>query len=219
MPDLFTHQSSKPPEEPAVSPSSSLPNPDTKNYPGLFASYCPYPVGVSFANQERDEKMLLFLRRHFATNVPWIIYVFLLLIAPPLFFLLNAFIPLSFIAIPPGGITIMLATYYVFVLNYAFIKFTLWFYHIGIVTQKRLIDLDIESILSFHLAETSILDIVDVSYTQKGFFQSYFKFGDVLVQTEAIKVNFEFELTPNPSAVADIVTDLRPAQKGGTKSA
>lgn len=221
MPDIFTanpHQHkkevsvNKPTQVAAL--SNSLPSPDQKSFPGMFSAYCPNPTGITFTNQEGDETVLLFLRKHFITNFSWVFYSFLLIIIPPILSLLNTVFTINLFSLPTRSIPVLLAAYYVLVFNYAFIQFTIWFFHVGIVTQKRLVDLDIDNILSYDLAETRILDIVDVDYSQKGFFQSFFRFGDVLIQTEAIKPNFEFEECPNPSTVSDIITDLRPRGKG-----
>lgn len=213
MPDVFVKPTQKK-ELSEVETKAKAETPQkSSNTPSLFSSYCFNPVGVSFANQETDEEMVLFLRRHFITNFPWIFYTFSFLIAPPLLFATINLSGVTLFSVPQQFSTIMVLFYYVLVLNYIFSRFLAWFYHVGIVTKKRLIDLDVDNILHYHLAETNIEDIVDVSYSQKGFFQSFFNYGDVPIQTEALKANFEFEHTPKPSTVADIITDLRPDLK------
>ncbi len=207
MPEIFNSEEKTRPVKEVVTPI------ENHNVPSLLSAYSVNPTGISFVNQEPDETMTLFLRRHFATNLPWIFSVTGLIVAPPLIFFISDFFSITFFAVPPQLSFILGSTYYVFILNYAFLRFINWFYHVGIVTQKRLIDLDVDNILHYHLAETEISDIVDVSYSQKGFFQSFFKFGDVHIQTQAIKANFEFEASPRPAEVADIITDLRPEEE------
>jgi len=178
----------------------------------LFSAYSTRPKGITFANQEPDEAILLFLRRHFITNIPWILLVALLTLIPPVFFaLLSLLPPLTF----PKGITTVLTTfYYLLVLNYAFGKFISWFYNIGVVTQKRIIDLDSHNILSHNTATANFNEIVDVKFDQRGFFQSTFDYGNIHIQTEAIRANFEFDAAPKPTIVTDVISDLRVAQKG-----
>lgn len=232
MPDIFTAPSSESeqqPEKPETGRrdqplrtpqpeeqrlSNSLPPATQASSPGLFTSYRPYPLGVTFINQEENEQILLFLRRHFVTNLPWIFYTIVFLLFPPFVFGVLHVTNVTFFSLTPQMIFVMVAFYYLVILNYALVRFINWFYHVGVVTRKRLLDLDVDNILSYHLAETNIADVVDVSYTQKGFFQSFFNYGDVPIQTEAIKANFEFEQTPHPANVADILTDLRPELKG-----
>src|SRR5258706_12966498 len=47
-----------------------------------FSTYKEFPEGVTFDTQEDDETILLFLRKDFITNIPWIAGAVLLIIAP-----------------------------------------------------------------------------------------------------------------------------------------
>lgn len=177
---------------------------------GLFSSFRMHPKGLKFVNQEDGEHIILFIRRHFIVNFPWVALTVVFSLLPVLVFALINVSGLTLFNIPPQLVVIMVIFYYLVIFNYALMNFIIWFYHVGIVTPKRLLDLDVYNILSHHLAETEIADVVDVSYAQKGFFQSFFNFGDVPIQTQAIKANFEFEASPRPAEVSDIITDLRP---------
>jgi hypothetical protein len=218
MPDIF---SPKLPEEPKQ-PKETHPKPHPANdavasveklmhsphhQMGLFATYAKHPKGITFTNQEPDEDILLFLRRHFITNIPWVIATFFLFLLPPiLLFLISLFN--GFVL--PQGLTIVLTIfYYLIVISYAFSKFISWFYNIGIVTQKRIVDLDSTNILSHNTATATFNEIVDVKFTQRGFFQSTFDYGDIHIQTEALRANFEFDASPKPTEVADLISDLR----------
>lgn len=227
MPDIFTSTNDKnepqsvagsvfnPPPPAVAQPTASKTTTAAAADPigstvGIFSSFCMHPLGVKFVNQEDGEQIVLFIRRHVITNVPWILITVALLIAPLLVSLLLQLTELHLFTIPLRLFVILSIFYYLVVLSYALMHFINWFYHVGIVTPKRLLDLDIYNILNHHLAETEIADIVDVSYMQSGFFQSFFNYGNVPIQTEAIKANFEFEESPQPAVVSDIITDLRP---------
>ena len=209
MPDIFTAPDTNTKE--AVKPASvptripqrgilrTLPNPTRL---GLLSMFRMRPTGVTFVNQEEDEEIVLFIRRHFVTNFPWIFITALFLVLPLItifFFQITNFVLFD---ISPMFLTMLITFYYLVVFTYALMQFIVWFYHVGIVTQNRLLDLDVDNVLNHHLAEAEIADIVDVSYSQRGFFQSFFNYGDVPIQTTAIKANFEFEESPRPAAVA-----------------
>jgi hypothetical protein len=222
MPDIFTSPKTQPIQETEQQRAAVQPLPSTRvpaasvspnvkgSSLGLLSYFRKYPLGVKFANQEDGEQIILFIRRHFITNVPWILFTLLLLILPLVVIGLFRFSNLSLFAIPPHFVAVLLGFYYLIVLNNALVNFIVWFYHVGIVSEKRLLDLDVYNVLNHHLAETNVIDIVDVSYAQRGFFQSFFNYGDVPIQTEAIKANFEFEECPRPAEVSDIITDLKP---------
>jgi len=214
MPDIFVDhptnqdtQKQKAPSAAAKSVQALLEKP-TKAM-GVFAAYCLRPSGVSFVNQEDDETILLFLRRHFITNVPWLASTILLLLIPPLLYLLILLASIPIPAIPSGLIIVIITFYYLILIGYAFGNFISWFYNIGIVTQKRIMDLDSSNILTHNTTTANLSEVVDVKFIQQGFFQSFFNYGDVHIQTEALRANFDFSAAPNPTQVEDIISDLR----------
>lgn len=173
----------------------------------FYSSFQQNPAGISFAEQEENEEILLLLRRHFVTNIPWAVAAFFLALLPLSFpFLVTNFpIPL------PGGeiLTYYTIFYYLILFGFVLINFSLWYFHTGLVTSIRLVDIDLAGILYRHIAETKNKNIEDVSYTQIGFVRSLFNYGDVLVQTAGAENNIEYDRVPRPSIVADVIGDLQ----------
>lgn len=201
MPDIFIPES-----QPALN------NTDLKlikeNHIHALSSFCQNPVGVSFQNQEEDEEVLLFLRRHFITNVPWIFISLILSLIPPVLFILNINIPIFFFNIPGNFLTVSVIFYYLVVFIYAFISFITWYYNISLVTQKRVVDIDFSDIVYHDVAMTKLNLIEDVNYTQTGFIRSFFNYGDVFVQTAGEKLHFDFLAVPSPSNAVNIIENL-----------
>src|SRR5580704_4322959 len=75
MPDLFndTTQPNTSTPPPVAQPVAPLTPAVVKKHVRLFTTFCQNPLNISFAEQEDDETIILFLRRDFITNVPWII--------------------------------------------------------------------------------------------------------------------------------------------------
>lgn len=198
MPDIFINQ----PVSPSV--SSALPS-----HSHHFASFCEHPDGVHFEHQEKDEYILLFLRKHFITNVPWIFSVTLLLILP---FIVNILLPATgfspIIPAPNSFLLIFILFYYLVVTTYAFIQFITWYYTISIVTQKRIVDIDFSDVVFHDVAVTKLNLIEDTNYTQVGFIHTFFNFGDVFVQTAGEKLHFDFLSVPKPTRVVNIIQNL-----------
>lgn len=172
-----------------------------------FSSLCEYPEGIRFAYQESDEQIILLLRRHFITNLPWIASAFLLAIIPP--FTLP-FLPsiLPFINLSIFTEFSVVLFYYLALFGFVFTNFSLWYFQISLVTNKRVVDVDVAGVLFRHVSETKLEAIQDVSYSQYGLIRSIFNYGEVLVQTAGELPNFEFENAPNPTKVIRIVGDL-----------
>lgn len=173
----------------------------------FYSSFTENPTGIYFAEQEQGEEILLLLRRHFITNLPWMLTALFFAILPISF-------PFAFATLPitppqPGTIALLLLFYYLVLFGFVLVKFTLWYFHTGIVTTRRLIDIDLHGILYRQVSETKNKNIEDVSYDQIGFVRSLFNYGDVHVQTAGAENNIEYDRVPRPSIVADIIGDLQ----------
>src|SRR3989344_3647140 len=181
MPDIFIKpQNSK--KETALAP-------ELKNHVGMFSNFLTNPQGVSFVQQQPDEKILLFL--------PLIIFIFEATFQ--LFQTLN---------LPPRFILVFTAFYYLIVFSYAFVNFITWFYNVLLVTQKRVVDIDYHDITIHNIAFTKLINVQDVNYTQAGFIRSFFNYGDVFVQTAGTETHFEGLSIPMPRRAAQIIGDL-----------
>lgn len=202
MPDLFIADNSD--KEPA--PKLSRPQSSSDSKMGLFSTFCIEPSGVTFEHQEEGEKVLLFLRRHIVTTILWAIFTVVLLLLPLFLPLFAALLQTDF-AMSAYWI-IGLGFYYLVVIGYALLQLTTWFYNVGIVTNFRVVDIDLHGITNRNVATTSIHDIVEVEYTQAGFLQSFFDYGSVHMQTQGLKPNFEYLHVPKPGQVSDVISDL-----------
>lgn len=191
------------------SESANSPKPQAvvaKNRLHFYSSYFKNPVGITFGEQEENETILLLLRRHFVTNVPWIATTVVLLLLPFIFPFVLRFFPFPL----PEQQTIMLfmGFYYLVILGFVILNFTLWYFQAGLVTTIRVIDVDLSGILYRQISEAKIQNIEDVTYNQSGFIRSLFNYGNVLVQTAGTSENIEYDRVPRPSRVAEIVGDL-----------
>lgn len=175
--------------------------------PHFYSSLAYYPEGMGFENQEEDEEIILIVRRDFITNLPWILTAIILAILP---IIITPFIPViaPFVQFSDTTITLYLMFFYLALLGYVIVNFTLWYFHLGIVTNKHIIDIDVHGILSRDVSRTLLKNVEDVKYTQVGVIRSIFNYGDVLIQTAGTNVNFEFDKAPEPSLIIQIIEDL-----------
>jgi len=173
-----------------------------------FSAFLLQPKGIHFETQSDHETILLLLRRHFFTNVPWILMAALLSIIPLLFF------PLSLISgtlptfISPSAWIGLFLMWYLFTGSYVLVNFILWYFSVAIITNQRIIDIDFSNILYKEFSATTIDKIEDVTDRRGGFFGVLFDFGDVIIQTAAAVEVFEFYSVPHPDRVVRIVNNL-----------
>jgi len=166
------------------------------------------PVGMRFETQEANEIIVLLLRRHFITNVSWLLVSIILILIPP-FVLTAAFLSPSVInQIPSTLIQFIILTWYLGIFSYILVNFLLWYFNVSIVTNQRIIDIDFINILYKQFSATRISKVEDVTTRRGGFIRTIFDYGDVFVQTAAQMAEFEFLAVPHPEQVVRIVNNL-----------
>jgi hypothetical protein len=223
MPDIFIGDKPKEPEikegenqntdsEPLVevntAPASPLPNNIGKK-PRFFASYSAHPNGINLTEKFEQEELLLFLRKHFITNFPWLFIAFLASLVPILILITFTFGIVSITLFPVRFSIIITIFYYFFIFSgYMFVCFITWFYNISIVTNERVVDIEFSSLVFEHVAATKLSQLEDVSYAQIGIVRSVFDYGDVNLQTAGTLPEFEFLAVPHPEKIIKIINNL-----------
>jgi hypothetical protein len=207
MPDIFTDN--QPVTTQPVAPVSQPINQVSgHNHIGLFTTFCQNPDGISFAEQYDNETIILFLRRDFITNVPWLAATIALAFIPYLIRFIFVSTNFSLFSLPDMFSIPLISFYYIIVFGFAFANLVSWFYNIGLVTDRRGIDIDFNNLSTIDVATASLPDIKDVEYTQAGFFQSFFDYGDIRVRIVASGEVFTFSKVPRPTDVAGVISKL-----------
>jgi len=165
-------------------------------------------ANVRFETQDPEEEILMILRAHWLTNIPWFVVAVLLFFAPTVlrsFPLLDSF-PIRFQMM-------FVVVWYLILLMYVFERFLSWFFNMTIITDERIVDVDFLNLTTKKVSDTDLDKIQDVSFTNAGAIGAIFNFGDVLVQTAAEVTEFVFEKVPSPAEVAKILQRLRTEEK------
>jgi len=107
-----------------------------------LSAFCYYPDNVKFINEDPEEKIILLLRKHPITNLGWLSITFLMLIAPPFLSVASPFEML------PWGFQIILSlVWYLITTAFVLEQFLSWFFHVNIVTDERIIEVDFVNLL------------------------------------------------------------------------
>lgn len=169
-----------------------------------LAAFCYFPDHVRFVNQDPKERVVLMLRKHPITNVRWIFLAFILLITP-------AFLPLlSFFELLPGEFQLVISlAWYLVTTAYIFEKFLSWYFHVNIVTDERIIEVDFLHLVYREITDANIDQIQDVTVEVGSAIRTTLNFGNVIIQTAAQIPKIEFEAVPQPDRVAKVLRDLR----------
>jgi hypothetical protein len=168
-----------------------------------YQAYIPKPRKISFDIQAQNEHIILLLRQHPLTQVKWVLIALIMLVLPVFFMFSNIFdfLPLAF---KLGGFM----GWMLLVIGFSLESFLKWFYHVFIITDERIIDLDFISMVHKDVSITKIDRIEDITYLKIGFIASLFDFGTVLIQTAATQQQIQFENVPRPSRVTSLLNEL-----------
>jgi hypothetical protein len=158
---------------------------------------------VHFETQERREKIILLLRRHWVTNLGWAL-IALTLVVMPVFW---AIVP-AFDFFPTRFQIMILVMWYLMVIAFIFEHFLSWYYNVYIITDERIVDVDFYSLLYKEISETKIENIQDFTFIMGGVLRSMLNYGTVFIQTAGEKRQFDFEDVPHPDLVAKILNEL-----------
>ena len=161
-------------------------------------SYC-YKPDVRFDQQDEDEEVILKIRAHPITQVPWIINGLILFLV--LFFVDWAFSK----SLSSEQFLIINLLSGAMVLSYLWFNFLSYYFNVGIVTNKRIIDMDYQSVMFREISETNFDKIEDVTSISGGYIASLFNFGDVVVQTAGTSANIQFLKVPKSQDVVTII--------------
>jgi len=170
----------------------------------------------SFDGQEKDEIVLLLLRRHvFTILVPLALFILaclLPIITGVMFYsylsaqgLVNLFFFVSSI----WYLGIWLAIFY---------ALTIYTLDTVIITDHRIIDNDQRGLFYRNVSELHSHRIQDVSTRTNGVIETFLNFGDVTVQTAGSEKQFVFHQMPEPVKVKDIIMQTAATRDSGVKA-
>jgi membrane protein YdbS with pleckstrin-like domain len=173
--------------------------------PGTYplGAFVALPKKVSFETQEKKEKIVLLLRRHWLTNLSWALGAGLMSIAP---FFLRASADFKFLPFRFQVIGVIM--WYLFVLIFVFEKFLSWFFNVYIITDERIIDVDFYSLIYREISQAKIDRIQDITFKSGGLLMAAFDYGDVYIQTAGETQQIEFEAVPHPNRVVKVLNRL-----------
>lgn len=229
MPDIFVAKDAKKERKrPTVSiqdsesrqkdPAAKKPKKATVTYPKThkekeklpghtsnpLTSFSYYPDHAKFITQDPEERVILLLRRHPITNLRWIIIAAIFVMAP---LFLAAFPIVDFL--PIRFQIIVVISWYLLTLAFIFEEFLSWFFHVNIITDERIIEVDFVNLIYREITDANIDQIQDVTVQMGGVIRTVLNYGDVVVQTAAQIPQIEFEAVPNPDRVSRILRELR----------
>lgn len=213
MPDIFVSKNTQTTEVNPAKPSSSKQSKRShfhnssvlkKHLPNHnpFAAFAIKPR-VHLQVQEDKEEILLLLRRHWVTNIPWIATALVMIIAP----VALTIVPLLTF-LPAIHQFLALVLWYLLIFAFVVEKLLSWYFNVYIVTDERIIDVDFLNLLYRNISTAKTEHIQDITVQVTGAIQGLFNFGNVSIQTAGEVPELQFELVPKPQEVAKFLNEM-----------
>lgn len=169
----------------------------------------------SFEGQEENEKLIMIMRHH-----PFNIFVRISTamtgaILPILIGLVfwPVFVEFGIVAV----FFFALSLWYMSLWLGIFYALTMYSLDIMIITDHRVIDQDQLGLFDRHVATLHVSRIQDVSTHVQGLIPTYFKYGDVIVQTASAEQRFSFPRVPHPDKVKEAILKVMREHNGGIR--
>lgn len=161
-------------------------------------------------NKRKDEKIVIFLRRHpFVFFLQIILYGFLGLIPVILYYFYT-----SSFNIPEFGegvrtiLVLGASIYYLFIAVYLYTQYIDYYLDVWIVTTHRIINVEQKGLFRRFIAEHDLDVVQDVAVEMEGLFPTFLRYGDIHVQTAGATQYFIFKEVPNPFHVGEEIGDV-----------
>lgn len=174
----------------------------------MFPSYIERPQHCRFEGQDPGEKILLLLRAHPITNLPWIISAILVFAVPFVALRVASLVGFNFSSLSQNLLLILLIINYLLVFIIVFEGFLGWYFNATIITNEKVIDFDFENLLYKGVDLAPLPKIEETDSVTAGIAGTIFNFGNVKVQTAGANVAIEMKNIPRPAVVADMILDL-----------
>lgn len=157
-----------------------------------------------------DEKVVLFLRRHWIEVLRIFLSTAGLLLLPIVIgVVLGIGNPAIFSHVFLGPVfTVTLVAYLLIVLVLTFTNLTDYWLDVWIVTNERIINTEQHGLFNRVVSEVYLHQIQDITSEQKGFLGTFLTFGDVFIQTAAERERFQFKNIDNPDDVKIAISGL-----------
>jgi hypothetical protein len=164
-----------------------------------------FPKDIKFVRKDDDEDIILVTRRHW---IAYVTHIFLALIIP--------LIPLVLIFVTRGNVNLGKTSAYlglfvasiVISLNILVTALMQWYYNVSIITDKRIVSLNLVSVFQHSYTEILWRKIQDVSHDSIGPLSSIFDIGNMYIDTAGEGIDLTLKFVPRPRDVQDVIDNL-----------
>ena len=167
------------------------------------------PYTTLFPGQEKDEKIILILRRHFFIFLKiLLLYIILALLPLIIRWVVNNYMTITLSETARVGIGLIASLYYIFIVTFFYRAWLDHYLDMWIITSERIVDIEQKGLFSRQISAQRLYRIQDVRAEVKGIIPTLLHYGNVHVQTAGSQPFFVFKQIPHPNEVTKKITTL-----------
>lgn len=169
---------------------------------------------------DKDEKIIHEVRKHWFVLLGHLFAAIALIVAPPIVYIVG-------VAIAPPEVSVRVLDHIFFaVFLYSlwslgvwvmlFINWTNFYLDVWYITDRRIIDIEQKTIFHREVSNLRFDKIQDITVEVRGIIATFFRFGDLRVQTAAENSrDFVMKNASRPEEMRKIIFQAHNSQKGG----
>lgn len=166
------------------------------------------PRDVFFESQNPNERIFLYMRRHWSENIGWIVKnIFYSLIPPFIVYFINL-LKVDFGFISTANLATILLIYYSFIFTTVVRDFFDWYFDPYFVTNERLIHYEFKPFTRYEVKETMLESVQKIEEKAGGISSNLYNYGTLIIRIEGPGEFIEFKNIKNSTKVRDIISDL-----------
>jgi len=191
-------------------PDTSEEAPDTLSV--SIAGQKPFIVharnNVSFSNQNANEKVYLLVRKHWLTNLGWILRHIIYALIPLIIYLLLIAFKIDTSLIGWKAYLLVILIYYSFLFSNVIRLFSEWYLNPAIITNERVVAYNFKTFGQFNITDLFLENVDDLKQKDSGLLGQFFGYGTICLYGEGEHTQIFLNDIPNPTLVRGVLTDL-----------
>ncbi len=165
-----------------------------------------FPKDVKFVRKDKDEEVILVVRKHWIAYVTHIALACFVPLVPMIILILASNSSTNF-GKTSTYIGLFVATLIISV-NIIVTALVQWYYNVSIITDKRIVSLDMVNVFQHTYTEILWRKIQDVSHDSVGPLSSIFDIGNIYIDTAGEGIDLTLKFVPRPRDVQDVIDNL-----------
>lgn len=157
-----------------------------------------------------SDRVIISTRKHWVSFLGQALLSLFIMVVPFFIYLaIKDFKPYDFNGLIDNFLVLGFSAYYLIIITYVFAAWLSFYYNMYIVTEDEIIEITQTGFFGRRISEVSLLRVQDVSSDVKGFFQTLFGFGDVLVESAGEQSqHFVIQSVPRPDYLCAKIMSL-----------